>query len=121
MARQSSDLIKALVEFRDRREWAQFHDVSRLLRAISVEAGELLETVGWRTQDEINTQLAAGELVGAIKDEAADVYLYLLLLADRVGFDLIEAAFEKIAKNELRYPVALAKGNSLKHTELKKD
>jgi NTP pyrophosphatase (non-canonical NTP hydrolase) len=84
--------------------------------ALSVEAGELLEHFQWLTAEQ-SAHVSEPELA-KIRLELADVFLYLLRLSDRLGVDLIAAAFEKIDINAKKYPVALAKGTAKKYTEL---
>jgi dCTP diphosphatase len=98
------------------RDWDQFHTPKNLAIALSVEAAELLEHFQWLTPEE--SQHLASEKVEAIRLEMADVLLYLVRLADRLGVDLAASAFDKIAINAGKYPVTLAKGSAKKYTEL---
>jgi len=99
-------LLARLRRFRDDRDWSQFHTAKDLAISVSVEAGELLELFQWRRENE-----AADEaLVEKARGEAADVFLYLLLLCDQLGLDLIAAAEAKIDRNEQRFPVDKAFG-----------
>ncbi|MGO4449084.1 nucleotide pyrophosphohydrolase [Phyllobacterium sp. TAF24] len=99
-------LIKELRKFRDERNWAQFHTPKDLSISVSVEAAELLELFQWRAE----TKPVDAELTAGIQNEAADVFLYLLLLCDAVGIDLLTAAKEKIRQNEQRFPVVSSHG-----------
>lgn len=114
----TEQLLVKLRKFRDDRDWNQFHDVSRLIRSVAIEAGELLETVQWLTDDQITGQASSPPLKQRLMEESADVLLYLLMLADKVGFDLNEAASMKIEKNERKYPRDKARGNARKHDQL---
>jgi dCTP diphosphatase len=98
------------------RDWDQFHTPKNLAIALSVEAAELLEHFQWLTPEE--SQHLISEKVHAIRLEMADVLLSLVRLADRLGVDLAASAFDKIAINAKKYPVALAKGSAKKYTEL---
>ena len=100
------ELTRRLRAFRDARNWGQFHTPKDLAISISVEAAELLEIFQWRTDA---TELDES-LVKKATDEAADVFLYLLLLCDRLGIDLVEAGESKITRNESRFPVDTAFG-----------
>lgn len=100
-----TSLIERLRRFRDERDWSQFHSPKNLAISVSVEAGELLELFQWRSEE---TALTEAEL-GDIESEIADVYLYLLLLSDALGIDMMNAAHAKITRNEQRFPVELAK------------
>lgn len=111
-------LLHKLRKFRDEREWGQFHDVARLVRAVAVEAGELLDAVQWLTDEQINTQAIAAPLRDRLVEESADVLLCLLMLSDKLGFNLLEAAAQKMALNAEKYPVAKARGTSRKYDQL---
>lgn len=100
------DLVRRLRKFRDDRDWQQFHTAKDLALSVSVEAGELLELFQWRAEGEPVTK----ELVDRVSSEAADVVLYLLLLCDKLGIDLEQAAATKITLNEQRFPVASSFG-----------
>jgi dCTP diphosphatase len=107
---------EALREFAAERDWEQFHTPRNLATALSVEAAELLEPFQWLT-DEQGANLAP-EARAAVEQEMADVLLYLVRLADRLGVDLEQAAFAKIERNAEKYPVDKAKGSSRKYDEL---
>jgi dCTP diphosphatase len=99
-----------------KREWDQFHTPKNLAIALSVEASELLEIFQWLTAEESSN--LPQEKLSAVREEIGDVLLYLVRLADKLDLDLIAAAEEKIRKNELKYPVAAARGNAKKYTDL---
>ncbi len=103
-------MIEALADFRDQRDWKQFHNSKDLALALSIEAGELLESFLWKDASEANTD--------KVKEELADVFAYALLLADNYGFDVKEMVLEKIQKNGEKYPVNKAKGSAKKYTDL---
>ena len=113
----------ALAELRDRlrrfaaeRDWGQFHAPKNLAIALSVEAAELLEHFQWLTED-ASRGLPAGDLA-KVREELANVLLYLVRLADELGVDLAAAARDKIELNARKYPVDKARGTSRKSTEL---
>ncbi|MED3575466.1 nucleotide pyrophosphohydrolase [Cytobacillus praedii] len=89
-----------MIEFRDERGWAPYHNEKDLALSISLEANELLENFQWRTSEE-----AVAESKQNIKEEMADVFIYLLQLADKMNIDLEEEAFMKMDKNAVKYPV----------------
>ena len=105
--------------FRDQREWSQFHTPKNLAAAIAIEAAELQERFLWRTDKEIERDLEAVPKLQAVVEEIADVLMFALLLADRLDIDIGTAITDKLAANELKYPVALARGNARKYTELR--
>jgi dCTP diphosphatase len=102
--------------FAAEREWDQFHSPKNLAMALSVEASELLEHFQWKSETE-SAQLTADERQ-AVAHEAADVLLYLIRIADKLGIDLIDAAKEKMVLNAKKYPVEKARGSSKKYDEL---
>ena len=110
-----ADLVAAVCRFRDERDWSQFHTPKNLAAATAIEAAELQERFLWKTDAEVDQ-----DLVDAAKraDEIADVVMFAMLLADRLGIDLAEAITAKLAANEQKYPVNLARGNARKYTEL---
>ena len=104
------EITEALLEFRDERDWAQFHNPKDLALALNIEAGELLETFLWKSSEQAD--------MGKVKEELADVFAFAFLLAEEYGFDVKQIVLEKIEKNALKYPVAKAKGTAKKYTEL---
>ena len=109
-------LRRDLRRFAADRNWEQFHTPKNLAIALSVEAGELLEHFQWLTAEQ-SEKLSGSPLV-QVRQELADVFLYLLSLSDRLGVDLLVAAFEKIELNAKKYPVELVKGTAKKYTDL---
>lgn len=103
-------IIKKLIEFRDARDWSQFHNSKDLAVALSIEASELLELFLWKGNEECNEE--------RLKEELADVMLYSLLLAEKNNIDVIEIMDAKIKKNNEKYPVEKSKGTAKKYTEL---
>ena len=113
-----SALTAALREFRDARNWRQFHTLRNLITSLNLEAAELLELTQLKTDAEIDSlpdDPVAGE---ALRDECADILLYLLLIADAAGMDLAAAACAKLLKNAEKYPVEKAYGSRAKYSEL---
>ena len=98
------------------RDWDPFHSPKNLAMALSAEAGELLEVFQWLT-DEQSRRLDA-QARSAAADEVADVLLYLVRIADKLGIDLLAEAQRKLAENERRYPADKARGTAKKYTEL---
>jgi NTP pyrophosphatase (non-canonical NTP hydrolase) len=97
--------------------WAQFHSLRNLIVSLNLEASELLELTQWKSDSEMATALpdssAAQE---ALRDECADVLIYLLLIAEHAGIDLEEAARAKLSKNAAKYPVERSYGSSRKYS-----
>ena len=112
-------LTRALLEFRDARDWKQFHTLRNLIVSLNLEASELLELTQWKSDAEMAALVREPQRHEALADECADILLYLLLIADTAGVDLAAAARNKLAKNAAKYPVDKAYGSSAKYTELK--
>ena len=105
-------LQKRLAEFAAERDWEQFHSPKNLAMALAAEAGELVEEFQWLTETEsANLDPAKKQ---AVAHELADILIYLVRLADRVGVDLDVVVPEKIQINAEKYPVELAKGSAAK-------
>ena len=109
------ELREELRKFAADRNWAQFHSPKNLAMALCVEAGELLERFQWKSEND-SASLNAEELA-RVRQEAADVLLYLIRLADQLNIDLTEAAREKLAVNAAKYPVDKSFGSSKKYTD----
>lgn len=111
-------LTQELLKFRDERNWSQFHTLRNLIVSLNLEAAELLELTQWKTDQEMSRYAFDETSREALRDECADVFLYLLLIADKAGFDLNAAAHDKIKKNAAKYPISKSYGSSQKYTEL---
>ncbi|MBU6122282.1 nucleotide pyrophosphohydrolase [Hymenobacter siberiensis] len=103
-------ILVQLRQFRDERDWAQFHNAKDLALAISIEAAELNEQFLWKQADQANPD--------RVQEELADVLLYAFQLADRYGWNIPQLMQQKIARNAEKYPADKARGNATKHTEL---
>ena len=110
-------LRQALLRFRDERDWKQFHTLKNLIVSLNLEAAELLELTQWKTDADMLRLQQDPAFRERLQDECADVLLYLLLVAEEAGIDLLDAAQRKIDKNARRYPVELARGSARKYTE----
>jgi len=94
--------------FNEERNWSCFHTSENLAKAISIEANELLECFLWEPANDINK----------IKEEVADIFVYLLMFCDKNDIDLLAATNEKIEINKNKYPIQKAYNNCKKYTEL---
>ena len=110
------ELAASLRVFAKERDWDQFHSPRNLAAALSVEAGELLEHFQWMNDEQ--SESIAAEKKSEIALELADVFLYLIRLADQLDIDLIASAKRKLKINAEKYPVERARGTSKKYTEL---
>ena len=107
------ELIDLLVQFRDERDWGQFHDSKNLALALSIEAAELNELFLWKKEadaEEVDRE--------RLKEELADVLAYALMLAERHQLNVGQIVKDKIIKNARKYPVEQAKGSSDKYDKL---
>lgn len=117
MSKEIEGLQKALKKFASDREWEQFHSPKNLSMALSVEASELVENFQWLTEkqsyltNDLNT-------LSSVKEEIADVFLYLIRLCDQLDVDVLEVARAKIKSNDRKYPIELCKGSSKKYNQL---
>lgn len=116
MTTELKSLMASVRQFAADRDWEQFHSPKNLASALTVEAAELLEHFQWLTEAQ-SSALPPDKRV-EISHEIADVFLYLLQLADKLDIDLVNAAQRKLALNAEKYPVAKARGSSKKYTEL---
>ena len=107
------DIIDKLIEFRDQRDWEQFHDSKNLALAISIESAELNELFLWQT-DEKSDQVDLSKL----KEELADVFSFAFLLAHKHNLDVKEIILDKIKINGQKYPVSKSKGIATKYNDL---
>jgi len=112
------DLIRAVLRFRDEREWRQFHNPKDLAISITLEAAELLEQFQWKRPDEVEALLADAASRQRVGEEMADVLILLISLADAAGIDLVVAAEAKLAENARKYPVNRARGSAKKYDQL---
>ncbi|MFW3496291.1 MULTISPECIES: nucleotide pyrophosphohydrolase [Aerococcus] len=99
-------------QFRDERNWRQFHNEKDLALSITLEASELLEIFQWKTAAE------GVEDLDAIKDELADVLIYAYMLADNLNLNVDDIIERKLIKNNEKYPVEKSRDNNSKYTEL---
>lgn len=100
------DLQERLRAFADARDWGRYHTPKNLAMALAGEAGELLAEFQWLTPEESLEVMQDEVSAAAVRDELADVAIYLLRLADVLSVDLAAAAADKIEVNEGRFPPA---------------
>jgi NTP pyrophosphatase (non-canonical NTP hydrolase) len=108
------ELKKKLRLFAADRDWDQYHTPKNLAMALIAEAAEVVEHFQWLTEEESSN--VHPETLEEISHELADVFVYLIRLADKLGIDLIEAANRKMALNEEKYPADKARGSAKKYT-----
>jgi len=110
------EIIGRIIEFRDERDWEQFHDPKNLAEAISIESAELLEEFLWMTTNE-SRKVNGSELDG-IKEEVSDIVIFIVYLCNSLGIDLLDEVENKLEINRAKYPVEKSKGSSRKYTEV---
>jgi dCTP diphosphatase len=108
------DLAAELRRFAEERDWEQFHTPKNLAVALAEEVGELLEHVQWGSDAELAARFGTASGREGVAEEMADVFIYLVRLADVLGIDLLDAAAAKIAANAARYPADEVRGSSAK-------
>ena len=113
-----ADLTERLIAFRDARDWKQFHSLKNLILSVSLEAAELLELTQWKDDADIEARVDDPAFRADLAQECADILIYLLLIGERAGVDLIQAASDKIEINAEKYPIEKARGNARKYTAL---
>ena len=109
-------LSNAIDDFAKERDWEQFHSPKNLSMALMVEAAELVEHFQWLTAHQSGE--LSSERLDAVAEELAEVLIYTLRLASRLGVDIDTAAWAKLEKNRRKYPVEKALGTAKKYTEL---
>lgn len=105
------ELTKLINQFREERDWKQFHNPKDLAISLSIEASELLETFQWKSSDE-----AIDKNKVNIQRELADVIVYALMLSDELDLDVSNIVKSKLKENAEKYPVDKSKGSNEKYT-----
>jgi dCTP diphosphatase len=111
-------ILRQIRKFRDERDWMQFHDPKNMAMSVVIEASELMEHFQWKSKEEVEKYLKSPGNRQEVKDEIADVAIYLFELADNLGMDLCRAIRDKLKKNARKYPVQKAKGKHTKYDRL---
>ncbi|MCR9884030.1 nucleotide pyrophosphohydrolase [Vibrio sp. Vb2535] len=114
--RELKHLTNKLSEFAMERDWDKFHSPKNLSMALAGEVGELVEVFQWLTEEE--SKVLTAEQKERAEEEIADVFLYLLRIADKLDIDIVEASNKKINVNKAKYPVELCYGTAKKYNEL---
>ena len=109
-------VIKEIIKFRDDRDWLQFHDPKNLSQAISIEAAELQEIFLWKST--VDSKSLPPDHVKRVKNEVADIFIFMIYLCNHFGINLLEAVKNKLQTNRLKYPVEKSRGSSKKYNEL---
>jgi NTP pyrophosphatase (non-canonical NTP hydrolase) len=112
------ELKEEVKKFCDERDWDQYHNAKELVTAMIIENSELLEHFRWKSHKESDDLFKDDKKLTEIKDEMADVFYFLLRLAQRYDIDLSEALENKIEKNKQKYPIEKFKGSHKKYNEI---
>ncbi len=110
-------LKREVISFRDERNWQKFHDPKNLSMALSVESSELQELFLWKSEDQIGELLLTESGGRRVREELADIFIYLLYISERCRIDLSDAVLEKIKINSKKYPVDKSYDSNRKYTE----
>ena len=114
------ELQSKVIEFRDKRDWAQYHNPKDLAISISLEAAELLESFQWKDAVEVEAIKNNADVQQRVKEELGDILIYTLNMCDAFGLDPTDVILSKLKINEEKYPVEKAKGSSKKYTKYQK-
>ena len=106
---------KNIQQFAKVRNWDKFHSPKNLSMALASEVGELLEIFQWLKEEETMVDRINQNNLVKVKEELADIFIYLIRIADKLNIDLIAEAEKKIKMNAKKYPVKLSKGNAVKY------
>ena len=112
-------VVREIVAFRDERDWVQFHTPRNLAVAVAIEAAELQQLLLWKSDEEAASLLTTPKGHLEATRELADILIFALLFCSELGIDPIDAVRRKLIENARKYPVAAAKGNALKYTQLR--
>jgi NTP pyrophosphatase (non-canonical NTP hydrolase) len=109
------DIQQKLRKFAEDRNWDQFHSPKNLSMALAAETAELLEIFQWLTEEQSKDIVNSEKEIAQVKEEIADVFIYLVRLADKLNIDIEKEVLAKIALNEKKYPITLSKDNATKY------
>jgi NTP pyrophosphatase (non-canonical NTP hydrolase) len=114
MNKETQNLHESIIQFRENRDWKQFHKIKDLLLGLSIEVSELQELFLWKNEDEISNIDKE-----KIQDEIADIFIFISYICEDFNIDLYDSVRNKIAKNNIKYPLAKSKGSNKKYNQLK--
>ena len=109
-------LTKKILNFRNNRDWKQFHNPKDLAISLVLEATEVMEHFQWKNKEEVEKYVKTNK--DEIGEELADVLYWVLLMSKDLDIDITNALEKKIKKNEMKYPVEKAKGKHTKYNKL---
>ncbi len=109
-------LVQRIIDFRDARDWKQFHNPKDLALSLVLESGEVMEHFQWKNREEVKEYIKGHK--DDVGEELADVLYWVLLMSHDLDIDILNALDKKLKKNEEKYPVEKAKGNHTKYDKL---
>lgn len=109
------EIKNSLREFASERNWDKFHSPKNLSMALAGEVGELLEIFQWLKEEETLVEFISANDLAKVKEELADIYLYVIRIADKLNIDINQEAINKIKQNANKYPIELSKDNATKY------
>lgn len=109
-------VTKRITDFRDARDWKQFHNPKDMALSLVLEATEVMEHFQWKNREEVDTH--SKKFKTELSEELADVLYWVILMSHDLDIDILDAINRKIDKNEIKYPQDKSKGNHKKYTEL---
>jgi NTP pyrophosphatase (non-canonical NTP hydrolase) len=110
------EITNKIIDFRDKRDWQQFHNPKDLALSLVLEASEVLEHFQWKNGTELNKYIDSNK--DLISQELADVLYWVLLMSKDLDINIIQALEAKLKINEEKYPIEKSKGKADKYTEL---
>lgn len=116
MDKSAQELIEQIVNFRNERDWKQFHNPKDLALSLVLESTEVLEHFQWKNEEEMEKYVKDAK--SEISDELADVLYWVLLMGHDLDIDVFEALSKKMKENEKKYPVEKARGRHNKYDKL---
>jgi NTP pyrophosphatase (non-canonical NTP hydrolase) len=109
-------LTKKIVDFRNKRNWKQFHNPKDLALSLVLEAAEVMEHFQWKNKEEMEKYIKTNK--ADIGEELADVLYWILLMSHDLKIDVLKELKKKIKKNDLKYPINKSKGKHTKYNKL---
>ncbi len=106
---------KKIDSFVKDRNWEKFHNPKNLTMALSGEVGELSDILQWLTEEESKRENINDKTLCLVKEELADIFIYLIRIADKLDINIEEEVEEKIKLNGKKYPIHLSKDNNVKY------
>jgi NTP pyrophosphatase (non-canonical NTP hydrolase) len=110
------NILNRMLEFREARDWKQFHNPKDLALSLVLESAEVLEHFQWKNGKEMEAYVESHK--NEIGEELADTLYWVLLLSHDLGIDVFDALEKKMDKNEAKYPIEKAKGSHAKYNKL---